>query len=102
MGETCHDVIEVCMQLSIIYMAIDPIHAVLCRAMISHLVRWFQTERLGSGSTGHTEFLDDRLNLSPTQKLVIGNGLPTTPSHVRLGMTRIDKIPTFYRELRKH
>ena len=102
MGETCHGLIEERVQLSIFYVVIDPIYAVLCRAIISNLLGWFETERLGSGGTSHTEFLDDRLILSSTQKLVINYGLSTTPSNVRLGMIIIDKIPTFYRQLRQH
>jgi len=100
-GETCHVLIEDSVQLPILYMVIDLIYAVLSRAMIRHLVGRFETERLGSGGTGHAEFLD-RLILSPTQKFVIDNGLSTTSSHVRLGTIRIDKVPTFYRELRQH
>ena len=65
--ETCHGLIEDRVQLPILYMVIDPIYAVSCRAMISHLVVCFETEHLGSGGTGHTEFLDDRLILSPTK-----------------------------------
>ena len=79
-GETCHGLIEDCVQLPILYMVIDPIYAVLSRVMIRHLVVRFETERLGSGGAGHAEFLDDRLILSPTQKFVIDNGLPTTHS----------------------
>jgi len=101
-GETYHGLIEERLQLPMLHMAIDPIYAVLCRVIISHLVGWFETERLGSGGSGHALFLDDRLILSPTQKPVIDNGLSTNPSHVRLGMIRIDKIPTFYRQLRQH
>ena len=59
--------------------------------MIRHLVGRFEPERLGSGGTGHTEFLDDRVILPPTQKLVIDNSLSTTPSHVKLGMIAIGK-----------
>jgi len=101
-GVTYHGFIEDCVQLPILYMVIDPIYAVLSRVMIRHLVVRFETERLGSGGAGHAEFLDYRLILSPTQKFVIDNGLSTTPSHVRLGIRRIDKEPTFYRELRQH
>jgi len=72
-------------------MVIDPIYAVLCRAMIRHLVWWLETKRLGSAGTGHAEFLDDRLILPPPQELVIDNGYSTTPYDVRLGMIRIDK-----------
>jgi len=70
--------------------------------MIRHLVGRFETEHLGSGGTGHTELLHDRLILWPTQKLVFDNGFSTTPSHVTFGMIRIDKIPKFYRQLRQH
>jgi len=101
-GETCYGLIEDHVQLSILYMAIDPTYAVLCRAMISHLVGRFETERLGSAGTGHAEFLDDRLILPPPQELVIDNSLPSTPSHVRMGMIRIDKIPTFHRQLQQN
>jgi len=100
-GETCHGLTEDHVQLPILYMGIVLIYAVLCQAMIHQLVGRFETERLGSG-TSYAEFLDDRLILSPTQKLVIDNSLSTTASHVRLGMIRIDKIPTFYRQLRQH
>ena len=96
MGETSHCLIEDHVQLPILYMAIDSIYAVLCRAMIRHLLRWFETERLGSAGTGHPELLDDRLILPTKKELVIDNGLSTTPSHVRLGMIRMDKIPSFY------
>jgi len=102
MGETCHCLIEDHVQLPTLYMAIDPIYAVLCGAMLRHLVGLFETERLGSTGTGEAEFLDDGLILPPPQELVIDNGLSTTPSHVRLGMIGIDKIPTFYRQLRQH
>ena len=90
------------MELSFLYIAIDPIYAVLCRAMIGHLLVRYETERLGRAGNGHTEFLDNRLILSPTQDLVIDNGFSTTPNHVRLGMIRLDKIPNFYRQLRQH
>jgi len=70
--------------------------------MISHLVGQIEMERLRSGGTGHAEFLDDRLILPPTQKLVIDIGPSTTTSHVRLGMIRIDKILTFYIQLLQH
>jgi len=66
-GETWHGLIEDRVQLPIIYMATDLMYAVLCRTMIRHLVGWFETERLGSGGTGHTDFLDDCLILSLTQ-----------------------------------
>jgi len=56
-----------------------------------YLVGRFETERLESGGTGHTELLDDRLILPPTQKLVINNGLSTIPSRIRLGMIGIGK-----------
>jgi len=83
-------------------MAIDPIYAVHFRAIISHLVGRFETERLGSGGTGHVDFFDDGLILSPTQKLVIDKGLSTIPSDVKLGMIRIGKISTVYIQLRQH
>jgi len=68
MAETCYGLIEDRVQLPIIYMAIDPFFAILYRAIIRHLVGWFETERLGSGGTGHAEYFDDSLILSPTQK----------------------------------
>ena len=70
--------------------------------MIRHLLGRFEKELLGSGGTGHAEFRDDRLILSPTQGLVIDNGHSTTSSHVRLGMIRIARIFTFYRQLLQH
>ena len=102
MRETYHGLIQDRVQLPIVYMAIDPIYSVPCRALIIHLVEWFESGRLRSGGTGHTEFFDDRLILSPTQKILIDNGLSTTPSHVRLGTIRIHKISTFYRQLQQH
>jgi len=80
--ETCPGFIEDHVQLPILYMANDPIYAVPIRAVIRHLIWRFETERLGSGGTGHAEFIDERLILQPTLKLVIDNGLSTTPSHV--------------------
>jgi len=102
-GENGHGLIEDPVEFLILNMAIDTIYAVLCRAMIRHLVGRFETERLGSGGTGHADFLDDRLILPTPQELVIDNGLSTTtPSHVRIGMIRIDKILTIYRQLRQN
>jgi len=46
-------------------MAIDPIYAVPCLAMIRHLVGWFETERLGNGGTGYAKYLDDHPILRP-------------------------------------
>ena len=101
-GETCNGLIEDGMQLTILYMAIDSIYVLLCRAMIRHLGDRFETERLGSGVTGHVEFLDDRLILASAQKRVINKCLSTTPSHIRLRMIRIDKNTYNYRQLRQH
>jgi len=85
-GETYHCLIEDRVQLLILNMAIHPIYAVLFRSVMGHLVRRFETESLGTDGTGHAEFLDDRLILSPPQELVIDNGLSTTHSHIRLGV----------------
>ena len=45
-GETCHGLIEDLVQLPILYVAIDPICAVLYGSVIGHLVERFETERL--------------------------------------------------------
>ena len=68
-GETCHGLIEDHVQLPILYVAIDPIYVVLCRALIRHLVGRFETERLGRDGTGNAEFLDDRLIQSPRNNI---------------------------------
>jgi len=81
-GETCHGIIEDCVQLLIFIMAVRLINAILNGSVIGHLVGRFGTERLGSYGTGHAQFLDYRLILPPTQELVIYNGLSTTHSHV--------------------
>jgi len=52
-GETCHGLIDDCVQLLILNMAVRPINAVLYRSVIGHLVVRFQTERLGSDGSGH-------------------------------------------------
>jgi len=49
-GETYHGLIEDCVQDPILYIAFDPIYAVLCRAMIRHLVGRFETESLESAA----------------------------------------------------
>ena len=81
-GETCHGLIEDRVLLLVFNIAVHPIKAILYGSMIGHLVRRFETERLGGNGIGHAQFLDDRLILPPTQELVIDNGLSTTHSHV--------------------
>jgi len=68
--------------------------------MIRHLVGAHEAERLGLGSSGHAKFLDDRLILPSPQDLVIYHDLP--PSHVKLGIITLGKVPTFYTQLRQH
>ena len=51
-------------------MHIDPIYAVLCRAVIHHLVGGLLTKRLVRGGAGHAELLDDQLILPLPQELV--------------------------------
>jgi len=60
--------------------------------MIRFLVGALEMERLGCGGTGHAQFLDGRLILPPEQEIEINHDFP--PSHVRLGIITIDKIPT--------
>jgi len=81
-GETCHGLIEDRVQLLILNMAVRPINAIMYGSVIGHLLWRFETELLGDNGTGHTQFLDDRLILPPTQELVIYNGLSTTHRHV--------------------
>ena len=99
-GKTCYCLIEECVQLLILNMAVHSIYAVLYRSAIHHLAERFETVRLRSDGTDHAEFLDGPLILPPPQELVIDKGLSTTHSHVRLGMIRIEKILNFYRQLR--
>jgi len=71
--------------------------------MTLHLVGALEAERLGGGGAGHLQLLDDRLILPHPQELVINHDLPTSSSsHVRVGMIRIGKVPTFYRQLWQH
>ena len=101
MGEKCHGCIEVFVQFPILDMDIDPICAVLCLTMICQLLGLVETELLGGGGAGHAEFLDDSLILPLPQEPILDKDYSTTPSHVRLGMIRIDEIPKFYRQLRQ-
>ena len=88
-GETVYGLIEDRVQLLLLNMDFRLINAVSYQSVIGHLVRRFETERLGSDGTGHAQFLVDRLILPPPQELVIVSGLSTTQSHVRIGMIRI-------------
>ena len=88
--ETCHGLVEDRVQLPMLYVVIDPIYAAFCRAMIRHLIGRLKRN------------VSEEEALATHAKLVIDNVLSTTHSHVRLGMIRIDKMPTFYRQLRQH
>jgi len=48
-------------------MPIDPIYAVFFRAMIRHILGALEKKRLGCGSSGHAELLDDLLVQTPPQ-----------------------------------
>ena len=82
-------------------MNVNLILGVHCRTVIRHRVAGLETEHLGRGGAGHAELLNDRLILPASQARVINISLPTTPRHIRLEMIRIDKILTFYSQLRQ-
>ena len=69
--ETGHGLSEDSVKFFIFYMFVGPIQDVLSRAVIGHLVRAIDTERLGRGGVGRAQFLDDFLVMPPTQKHVI-------------------------------
>jgi hypothetical protein len=49
MSETVHGLVYESVQVSVHYVAVGPVYAVLRRAMIRHLLAALETERLGSG-----------------------------------------------------
>ena len=62
-------------QVSLIYVAVGPVYAVLRRAMFRHHVGAPEPERLGRFGAVYARLLDDRLVLKHPQKLKINNGL---------------------------
>jgi len=99
--ETGQSLSEDRVQFFIFYTSVGPIQAVLRRAVIRHLVGALETELLGRGGAGLTQFLGDCLILPTPQEVVINYDLPAS-SHVRLGIIRIGQCTYFYWQLRQH
>ena len=93
-----HDSVHV----SVLYLAVGTVYAVIRRAMIRHLVGAFEQDRLGCGGTGYAHLLDDQLVLPPPQEIKFNHDLSTCASHVRLRMTGFLKITYLLYELRQH
>jgi hypothetical protein len=70
--------------------------------MTGHLVGDLQPERIPGGGASHTQLLDYRFILPPTQELQINYSFPACASHVRIGMAGFSKVPNFYMQMRQH
>ena len=86
-SETGHVFVHDSLQVSLLYVAVSPIYAVLRKAAIRHLVWALEPERLRIGGPGKTQILDDRLVLPHPQELENYHGLSTCASNVTIGMT---------------
>jgi len=89
-------------KIFVLYMSVGQINYVLGWAVIGHLVGALEPERFTSCRASYTQFFDDSLILSTAQELKINYSFPACTSRVRLGMTGLSKVPTFYMQLRQH
>jgi len=92
MDQTSHSLIDDHVQLPILYMPVDTIYAVLCQALIRHLVGGLKHNISDAAALATQSFLTIASFCRKPQEIVIKHSLFTTTSLIRLGMIRLDKI----------
>lgn len=101
-SETGHGLVQGSVQVPKLNVSVGQVYAVLILAMIRHHVGALEQESLGSGSAGNAQHIHVRPVLPPPQEIKINHDLPTSTSHVRLGMTGFSKSTKLYTQLRQH